>query len=190
MSGTWPEGLAYRPGLLDPDEARAALESLLEEVEWEEHHFTIFGRTVPMPRRIQMYGPHGYHYSGVAHPARPLSPTLERLRLRVEQATGLAFNSVLCNLYRDGNDSMGWHRDNDYPHGGQPVVASLSLGAARRFRLKPRKGKGSALGLDLGPGSLLLIGGEARTSWVHSLPRTARPVGVRVNLTFRHMAGP
>lgn len=190
MSPVLPPGLRYLPGVLPPDEARAHLQGLLDEVQWEDHVFTIFGRTVPMPRRIQMYGPHGYDYSGVHHPARPLLPRLDALRRAVEDATGLPFNSVLCNLYRDGRDSMGWHKDDDYPHGGQPAVASLSLGAVRRFLLKPRKGRHPSVGIDLEPGSVLLIDGPARTDWVHALPRTTRPLGPRVNLTFRHMMGP
>lgn len=185
-----PPGLRLLPGVLEPGEADEHLLGLVAEIEWEDHVFTIFGRTVPMPRRIQLYGPHGYDYSGVHHPPRPLLPRLERLRARVEAAAGLPFNSVLCNLYRDGADSMGWHRDDDYPHGGQALVASLSLGATRRFLLKPRRGRHPSVGLDLAAGDLLLIDGEARTDWVHSLPRTSRPVGPRVNLTFRHMTGP
>lgn len=184
-----PPGLLLLPPLLPPEEAARLLATLVAETPWEAHTFTIFGRTVPMPRRIQLYGPHGYRYSGLLHPARPLTPTLEALRSRVELATGLAFNSVLLNLYRDGQDSMGWHQDDDYPHGGQPAVASLSLGATRRFRLRPRGG-GPGLSLDLDSGSLLVLSGEALTGWQHAVPRTARPVGPRLNLTWRHMTGP
>lgn len=191
-----PPGLRYLPGVLTPDECREHLAGLIAETPWEDHTFTIFGRTVAMPRRIQMYGPHGYDYSGVQHPPRPLTPRLHLLRQRVEEVLALPFNSVLCNLYRDGQDSMGWHRDDDYPHGGQPVVASLSLGAVRRFRLRPRKRRdrpadGSAsVGIDLEDGSLVVLAGAVRTDWVHAVSRTSRPVGPRVNLTFRHMTGP
>jgi alkylated DNA repair dioxygenase AlkB len=183
-----PPGVRYLPGLLSPTEAAAAFDGLLAEITWEDHTFTIFGRTVPMPRRIQMYGPHGYRYSGLVHPPRPLLPRLDELRLRVEAATGLGFNSVLCNLYRDGRDSMGWHRDDDYAHGGQPAVASVSLGATRRFLLRP-VGGGRSTPVELEAGSLLVLDGEGRTAWEHALPRTSRPVGARINLTFRSMAG-
>jgi alkylated DNA repair dioxygenase AlkB len=81
---------------------------------------------------------------------------------------------------------MGWHRDDDYAHGGQPAVASRSLGAPRTFRMRPVAG-GPSVGIRLAHGSLLVIDGEGRTAWSHALPRTAAPVGVRVNLTFRHM---
>jgi len=182
------DGLRLLSPLLDPEQADRIMAELVAETPWEAHSFTIFGRTVPMPRLIQMYGPHGYRYSGLSHPPRPLGPRLEALRQQVQGATGLAFNSVLLNLYRSGQDSMGWHRDDDYPHGGQPAVASLSLGATRRFRLRPCGG-GEGVALDLESGSLLLLSGEALTGWQHALPRTARPVGPRLNLTWRQMEG-
>lgn len=186
-----PPGLVYWPHLLSDAEQAEHCAALVAEVPWETHTFQIFGRVTEMPRRIQMYGPHGYHYSGVHHPPRPLTPRLQHLRDRVSAATGLAFNSVLVNLYRHGRDSMGWHTDDDYPHGGQPAVASVSLGATRRFRLRLRQ-KASprpSFGLDLAGGSLLLMDGPARTDWQHALPRTARAVEPRVNLTFRQMLG-
>ena len=184
-----PPGLRLLPPLLTPEEAAEHLDALVAETAWETQTFRIYGRTMPMPRLIQMHGPHGYRYSGLLHPPRPLGPRLEGLRARVQAATGLAFNSVLLNLYRDGADSMGWHTDDDYPHGGQPAVASLSLGATRRFRLRPRGG-GTGVSLELEAGSLLVLAGEALTAWQHAVPRTSRPVGPRVNLTWRHMTGP
>src|SRR4029453_9398707 len=90
---------------------------------------------------IAMYGPVGYRYSGVVHPARPLTPRLEAILATVEAASGVAFNSVLANLYRDGRDSVGWHRDSDYAHGGQPAIASVSFGAVRRFQLRADAGR-------------------------------------------------
>jgi alkylated DNA repair dioxygenase AlkB len=93
-----------------------------------------------MPRLIAMYGPVGYRYSGVVHPPQPLTARLEAIRAAVEAATGLAFNSVLANLYRDGRDSVGWHRDSDYAHGGRAAIASMSFGAVRRFELRERVG--------------------------------------------------
>lgn len=187
-----PDGLLYLPDLISVEEARDHRDALLREIVWEDHSFTIFGRTVPMPRRICMFGPHGYHYSGVHHPPLPLLPRLDQIRRQVEKRTGLVFNSVLCNLYRGGADSMGWHTDDDYPSDGQPVVASVSLGATRVFRMRPRKweGRRRSIGLPLESGSLLCMSGAARTDWQHAVPRTKKSVGPRINLTFRHMAGP
>ncbi|MCA9560364.1 MAG: alpha-ketoglutarate-dependent dioxygenase AlkB [Myxococcales bacterium] len=242
-----PPDFRWLPEALTPAEADAALAALVDETPWESHTFSIFGRTVAMPRRIAFYGRFPYAYSGLVHPARPLTPRLDALRERVEALSGHPFNCVLLNLYRDGHYAMGWHSDDDYPHGGHPAVASLNLGATRRFRVQakrgpksltarsgpsgapvgasrprreaegrlevsraprnagigvpngaPRRGgsRGEApepragFGLDLTHGGLLVMEGRSQQDWRHSVPRTARPVGVRVNLTFRHMAGP
>lgn len=185
-----PAGFRYLPGVFTADEAAAALAGLLAETPWESHPFTMFGRTVEMPRRIAMYGPHGYAYSGVHHPPRPLTPRLEALRARVEAVAGVPFNSVLLNLYRDEHDSMGFHADDDYPCDGQPVIASVSFGAVRRFRVRPKRGPArTGFGLDLADGSVLLMGVEAH-DWLHAIPKQAAPAGPRVNLTWRYMAGP
>ena len=181
-----PPGFSYAPDWMAPGEADALLAGLLAETPWEDHVFSIFGRTVPMPRRIALYGPIGYAYSGVVHPPRAMTPRLDAVRARVEEATGLPFNTVLVNLYRDGQDSMGPHSDDDYAHGGQPAVASVSVGAARSFVLLRKEGK-ERVRLDLTHGSLLLMSGESQRAWRHAVPKTSREVGVRVNMTFRHM---
>src|SRR5262245_62304514 len=133
-----PPGFEYRAAAFDATASAHHLTGLVAELAWEEQLFTIFGRMMPMPRLIAMYGPVGYRYSGVVHPPRALPPVLEAIRGRVEEVSGLAFNSVLANLYRDGRDSVGWHRDSDYAHGGQPDIASVSFGATRRFELRDR----------------------------------------------------
>jgi alkylated DNA repair dioxygenase AlkB len=181
-----PEGFLLVTEIFDPASSTAHLHGLLAETDWEEQRFAIYGRTMPMPRLIAMYGPVGYRYSGVVHPPRLLSPRLDAIRCRVEEVTGRAFNAVLANLYRDGRDSVGWHRDSDYAHGGQPDIASLSFGATRRFELREGPGRARAA-VDLESGSLLLITGDAVARWWHRVPKTSRPVGPRVNLTFRHM---
>ncbi|MEC8422463.1 MAG: alpha-ketoglutarate-dependent dioxygenase AlkB [Myxococcota bacterium] len=182
-----PEGFHLDDGFLDDASASRVLEELSAETPWEDHTFTIFGRTVPMPRRIAWYGDHAYGYSGVIHPARPLSPQLEWLRDAVAAATGHPFNCVLLNLYRGGSDSMGWHADDDYEAGPHTGVASLSLGATRRFRLRSRDADRRSIGMDLTHGSLLFMGPGTQAAWHHAVTRTARKVGVRINLTFRHL---
>ncbi len=181
-----PYGFTLVRNFFDAAASLAHLDGLIAELAWEEQRFTIYGRTVPMPRLIAMYGPVGYRYSGVVHPPCPLTPRLQAIRRHVEAATGTRFNSVLANLYRDGRDSVGWHRDSDYAHGGQPDIASLSFGATRRFEVRDAEGRSRAA-VDLESGSLLLITGEAIDRWHHRLAKTTRPVGPRVNLTFRHM---
>lgn len=178
-----PPGLSLFEGALGVREADEALRGLLEEVPWEERLFRIFGRTVPMPRRIAWYGPFPYRYSGIEHPARPLTPRLEALRRLVEGYTYRPFNCVLLNLYRDGRDSMSWHADDDYEHGGQDVIASLSLGATRRFQVR---GEGGRAALDLPHGSLLVMGPGFQATHQHAVPRQPSVSGPRVNLTWRH----
>ena len=179
-----PAGFTLVP-LFDAAASTAALDGLIAELDWEQQTFTIYGRTVPMPRLIAMYGPVGYRYSGVVHPPCPLPARLDAVRVRVEGASGRRFNSVLANLYRDGRDSVGWHRDSDYAHGGQPDIASVSFGATRRFELRDRAGARASV--DLASGSLLIMSGDAVARWWHRLTKTTAPVGPRVNLTFRHM---
>src|SRR5881296_1035099 len=145
-----PAGFVLVTEVFDPAASEAHFRGLLAEIDWEEQRFTIYGRTMPMPRLVAMYGPVGYRYSGIVHPSRRLAPRLEVIRRRVEAVTGRVFNSVLANLYRDGRDSVGWHRDSDYAHGGQPDIASVSFGASRRFELSDRAGARAAEDLASG----------------------------------------
>jgi len=181
-----PEGFSLLAGVFDPAASAAHLAALVDELDWETQQFAIYGRTVPMPRLIAMYGPVGYRYSGVVHPPRALPPRLESIGRCVAAVTDRAFNSVLANLYRDGRDSVGWHRDSDYAHGGQPDIASVSFGATRSFELRDADGR-DCFALELESGSVLLMTGAAVARWWHRVPKTRTAVGPRVNLTFRHM---
>lgn len=179
-------------GFLPPAEAAALLAELTASVAWRHEPIKLFGREVLQPRLTAWYGDSGaaYRYSGLLLEPLPWTPALLALRRRVEAAAGAAFNSVLLNLYRDGQDSMGWHADDEPELGPAPLIASLSLGATRRFRLRPRPGVGLAhppLGLELGSGSLLLMQGSTQQYWQHAVPKTARPLGPRLNLTFRRI---
>ena len=158
---------------------------------WEQRAIRIFGQEIPQPRLTAWYGDAAarYTYSGLAWEPRLWTPALLALRQRIETATGAHFNSVLLNHYRHGRDSMGWHADDEPELGPAPTIASLSLGATRRFRLRPRAGLGHPpFGLDLPSGSLLLMRGPTQQHWQHALPKTARPVAARLNLTFRWVA--
>jgi alkylated DNA repair dioxygenase AlkB len=169
-------------------EATVLFDQLSREVAWEQRNIRIFGQEMPQPRLTAWYGDPDarYAYSGLRWEPRPWTPVLLALRQRVETATACRFNSVLLNLYRTGQDSMGWHADDEPELGPTPAIASLSLGAMRRFRLRPRTGLAHApLSLDLTSGSLLLMRGATQQHWQHALPKTARLVGPRLNLTFR-----
>ena len=118
---------------------------------------------------------------------RPWPEALRPVRPRLEQALGQGFNSVLANLYRDGRDAMGWHSDAEPELGARPVIASISLGAARRFALRHRQQPERRLSLELPHGSLLVMAGDTQRFYRHCLPRTAKPLGERINLTFRRI---
>lgn len=178
-----PTGFTLFPDAFDA----CALDALLTETPWEDHVFQIFGRVVPMPRRIAFYGPHDYAYSGLVHRARPLTPQLDAIRALVEALTGARFNTVVVNLYRDGADGMGWHADDDYPCGAHPEIGSVSFGATRRLKLRGRGHPGRCT-VELPGRSLLLMAAGTQARWQHSVPKTRRPVGARVNLTFRFQA--
>ena len=183
--------LWFAPDWLEAGQADALFTLLLERVAWETHRIRMFGRMVDSPRLSCWIGNAGtaYTYSGTRFEPRPWpSPVLEAVRARLADELGGAFNSALANRYRDGRDYMGWHSDNEATLGPRPVIASLSLGATRRFVLKPRQDAShGTLGLDLPHGSLLVMRGETQSNYKHALPRTARPVGERINLTFRRI---
>ncbi|OGX89584.1 2OG-Fe(II) oxygenase [Hymenobacter lapidarius] len=187
--------LLFDPDFLPAAEANALLAHFIAGIAWEQRAICMFGRELPQPRLTAWHGDPAarYTYSGLTWEPRPWTPPLLGLRQRLEAATGARFNSVLLNYYRDGRDSMGWHADDEPELGPTPVIASLSLGATRRFRLRPvgpRVGLApSSIGLDLPNGSLLLMRGPTQQCWQHALPKTARPAGPRLNLTFRWVAG-
>lgn len=160
-------------------------------IDWEVHRLKLFGREVESPRLSRWIGDPGasYRYSGVRFEPASWPRALNAIRKAVSAASGEDFNSVLANLYRDGNDTMGWHSDDEPELGAQPIIASLSLGASRRFVLKSRAKGGDKLELELPHGSLLVMRGETQKNYRHSLPRTKRATGERMNLTFRRIYG-
>lgn len=181
--------LQFCAGWLPPDRADVLLAQLQAQVAWEVHRIRMFGRLVDSPRQSCWIGDAGagYVYSGVRFEPRAWPPALAVLRDEIGEAAGERFNSVLANLYRDGRDAMGWHSDDEPELGPTPVIASLSLGATRRFAFKDRRDPARRLALELGHGSLLVMRGATQANFRHALPRTARPVGARLNLTFRRI---
>ncbi|MDX1315296.1 MAG: alpha-ketoglutarate-dependent dioxygenase AlkB, partial [Eudoraea sp.] len=118
------------------------------------------------------------------HP-REFTPLLEGLKADIEEIAGISFSSCLLNLYRDGRDSNGWHADDEKELGINPVIASLSLGEARSFHFKHKTNKDLRHRMTLEHGSLLLMQGTTQHHWLHQIPKTKRPIGERINLTFR-----
>jgi alkylated DNA repair dioxygenase AlkB len=180
-----PDGeLWYLPRLPLPAPPAQVYARLLAETAWEQQHIVLFGRRHAQPRLTAWHGDGRYRYSGLTLDPRPWTDLLAALRDSVQQVTGRPFNSVLLNYYRDGRDSMGWHADDEPELGPEPAIASLSLGHPRLFQLRHRH-TGARRTLELADGSLLLMAGCTQTHWVHAVTRTAKPVGGRINLTFR-----
>jgi len=176
----------YRQGFFDADEALTLFDALRAEIRWEQHWVRIRGWEVDCPRLSGWEGDAAYTYSGITFRPAPWTPQVAAVRRRIEAATGEAFNSVLANLYRDGADRLGWHADDEPELGPAPVIASASFGAPRRFLLRPKRG-GASVPIVLEPGSLLVMRGPTQRHWLHSIPATRRPVGPRINLTFRRI---
>lgn len=175
---------------LDIPEAERLFDVLSSTIAWDQSTIRLYGRPVKIPRLNAWYGDSGagYSYSGTRFEPRPWTTELAQLKSQLEQATGARFNSVLCNLYRDGNDSVAWHSDDEPELGENPVIASLSLGETRRFLLKHRRNRQlDTLSLPLRSGSLLLMSGALQHHWVHALPKSTRLLGPRINLTFRYV---
>lgn len=166
------------------------LSILLADTPWEQSVVHLHGRDYPVPRRVAWYGDPqtSYGYSGQQHHPLPWTPLLASIRQQVEAQVGAPLNAVLLNLYRDGQDSMGWHSDDEAVLGRNPLIASVSLGGVRRFDLR-RKGQGRiAHSLDLEHGSLLVMRGTTQHYWQHQVAKTRRHCEPRINLTFRWIA--
>jgi alkylated DNA repair dioxygenase AlkB len=190
FAGTFVDGAArYWPAAFPLAEADALFARLREEIAWRQEEIVIFGERKRVPRLVAWHGDPGaaYTYSGVLHEPEPWIGALGQIRARVEALSGHAFNAVLLNLYRSGADGMGWHADDEPELGRNPVVASVSFGAPRRFRMRHRRDRERQLDLELAHGSLLVMEGATQHHWVHAVPKTARPVGERINLTFRQV---
>lgn len=153
-------------------------------IDWAQRSVTVYGKSYPQPRLTRWYGEVPYLYSGLSWEPLPMPPLVDRIRQRVEALSHERFNSVLCNLYRDGFDCVGWHADDEPLFGGDPVVASVSFGAARTFKLRHNVSS-ETKDLLLEHGTLLVMGRGIQTHYKHTLPKTAKAVGERLNLTFR-----
>ena len=180
----------YTPGFLSSVDADGLLEALLALPDWAPDRIRMFGREYSTPRSIAWYGDPGatYRYSGVMHQPLAWPACIADLRERLRRETALEFNGALANYYRDGRDSMGWHSDDERGLGTRPVIASVSVGATRRFLLRHRTRRDVAtVEIELGHGSLFVMRGATQKLWKHSLPKSSRCVGARVNLTFRQV---
>ena len=184
--------LTFHASAFTASEADRYLDALLEATPWRADTITIRGKSTALPRLQAWYCEHDWplHYSGMQVPALPWTDVLRSIRARLHELTGLDFNSALVNCYRDGNDSVGWHSDDEAEWGPNPVIASVSFGATRDFVLKHRRDKTvKPVICPLTHGSLLVMGDTVQNAWLHQLPKRRRVTTPRVNLTFRNLLG-
>nr|WP_239482082.1 alpha-ketoglutarate-dependent dioxygenase AlkB [Pseudomonas insulae] len=184
--------LRYLPGWVAAAEADQWLQALLAQTPWEQPQVFLHGRHYPVPRLVAWYGDQEarYRYSGLIHTPLPWTPLLTEIRRRVAAECGQPLNGALLNYYRDGQDSMGWHSDDEPELGEQPLVASLNLGGARRFDLRRKGSTRIEHSLQLEHGALLVMAGATQHYWQHQVAKTRSPCAPRLNLTFRLIRSP
>lgn len=180
-----PQAL-YVPRFLPGERADGLLRDTLADVNWQRERLRMFGRTVTARRLTACFGDDAasYRYGGVRRRAAPWGDGLRALAMEVAARAGSPFNFVLVNRFRNGDDRLGWHADDEPDLGAEPVIASLSVGACRVFRMRPKSG-GASVGKVLAHGSLVLMWGGCQREFQHAVPPTRRPVGERLNFTFR-----
>jgi len=178
--------LTYVPNFISSPYVDHLLSAIESEAPWITPELIIFGRTVYSPRLTAFYADQGvsYRYSGALNLPSVWTTTLESVRQKVSDYCGVSFNSVLLNLYRNGEDAMGWHSDDESCLGPNPVVASLSVGSSRKFRMQNKKDKSQRMELILDNGSLLVMHPPCQADWKHCVPRV-KSAKSRINLTFR-----
>ena len=166
----------------------AMLQKLYEQTKWRQESVRVYGKIYQQPRLIAWYGDAGkkYDYSGISLTPLPWTDLLREIKRRIEDCTDSTFNSVFLNLYRDHNDSMGFHSDDERELGLEPVIASLTFGATRTFVMKHKIDRETPTSrIDLEAGSVLLMKGQTQRFWKHGILKQTTPCGPRINLTFR-----
>lgn len=179
--------IRYYPNFISLPEANTYFKSLLENIRWQQDDITVFGKTYPQPRLTALYANNNkpYSYSNITMLPVEFTSELLEIKNKMEELAKISFTTCLVNRYRNGNDSNGWHADNEKELGKNPIIASISLGAERFFHLKHTTNPALKYKLLLEHGSLLIMGGKTQQYWKHQLPKTAKQIGERINLTFR-----
>ena len=180
--------LCFYQDFLTNNEANDLFNDLLNNLAWAEESINMFGKTILVPRLVCWYGDKTavYRYSGITHAPLPWTNSLRKIKSKIEDITQQTFNSVLGNLYRNENDSMGWHSDNEKELGDEPFIASLSLGEERIFKIKHKITK-EPLKIVPPSGSLVTMSGLFQHNWQHCIPKSSIPKKPRINLTFRYI---
>jgi alkylated DNA repair dioxygenase AlkB len=176
----------FYPHFFSKQESDLLLKSLRTAIEWKQESMNMYGKRIDFPRLTAWYGNNDkpYSFSGITLQPLPWTPDILKIKNTIEPVAQTEFNSVLLNLYRSGNDSISWHTDAEKELGINPVIASVNFGATRKFQLKHLNTK-EKLEIELTHGSLLIMQGQLQHFWQHQIPKTSKPVGERINLTFR-----
>jgi alkylated DNA repair dioxygenase AlkB len=179
--------IEYYPAFFDLEKADELFKKLHDDILWQQDDITVFGKTHPQPRLTSLFGNEGkpYGYSNIIMQPNPWSPLMMFIKNKVEEICRENFTTVLLNNYRNGKDSNGWHADNEKELGRNPVIASLSFGVERVFQLKHNTITNAKQNILLEHGSLLVMKGTTQHFWKHQIPKTAKEIGARINLTFR-----
>jgi len=179
----------YYPSFLGLETSITLFKELEINTPWKEDDIRVYGKVFKQPRLTAFFANNekSYGYSNISMIPHKFTPILNSLKQKIETATKTTFTSCLLNLYRDGQDSNGWHADDEKELGINPVIASVSLGAERIFHLKHKNNKAIKHKLILQNGSLLMMKGATQHHWLHQIPKTKKPIGKRINLTFRFL---
>lgn len=178
----------YMNNFMPSDKAEFYFNKLLNDIRWRQEEIKYYGKIFPVPRQTAWYGYEGfnYKYSGIMCNPEPWTPELLDIKKVIEHfLKDEQFNSVLLNLYRSGNDKVSWHADNEPELGINPTIASVSLGAARRFELKHKTILDQKLQIELKSGSLIVMKGAIQHNWLHQIPQQKKITDARINLTYR-----
>lgn len=179
----------YR-NFLDDGQPDRLYAELIEHIAWQQDLIKFYGRKIPLPRLTAWYGDDGvsYTYSGILMHPHPWTSTLSLVKSWIENKAQHQFNSVLLNQYRNGNDSVAWHSDDEPELGQDPIIASLSLGASRKFELRSRSQPNlDKIEILLNSGDLLIMGRGTQQNWQHQIPKMRKVKETRINLTFRNI---
>jgi len=181
--------LIYIPQFYSTEKSNLYFKIIETETNWQHDDITVFGKTYKQPRLTALYGEsdQSYSYSNIVMHPEPFTNTLQEIKDNVASISNFNFNTLLINLYRDGNDSNGWHADNEKELGEKPIIASLSFGEERPFHFKHRTIKTQRHKLILEHGSLLIMKGEMQQYWLHQIAKTKKQIKPRINLTFRKL---
>lgn len=181
--------LIYIPNFFSKLEANTYFRTIKTDTEWQHDEITVYGKTYMQPRLTALYSETNqpYSYSNITMHPKPYTKDVLEVKTKIERLANNSFNTVLLNLYRNGNDSNGWHADNEKELGKNPIIASVSFGEVRPFHFKHKTLKTERHKLNLEHGSLLIMHGNMQEHWLHQIAKTKKQIGERINLTFRNL---